>query len=196
LKDGTDTLHQGMVNLLEHFADLWNWKNHRELFDHLFEVFIRVQREVKFLSHAINFYFEQALHKEFTQNHNSEEQKEWLYSLFQTIDVQKDGERVNGVFAIALKLGEKFYLELLKNFVKRNGSSEILSEIPLQNSIYSWSGSELPVITGRIEFYQSIINILRVNPDYYDFIDTLKSGIEWLERKKYAIVADEHRQGM
>ena len=196
LKDETDTLNQGMVNLLEHFADLWNWKNHRELFDHLFEVFIRVQREVKFLSHAINFYFEQALHKEFTQNHNSEEQKEWLYSLFQTIDVQKDGERVNGVFAIALKLGEKFYLELLKNFVKRNGSSEILSEIPLQNSIYSWSGSELPVITGRIEFYQSIINILRVNPDYYDFIDTLKSGIEWLERKKYAIVADEHRQGM
>lgn len=196
LKDETDTLHQGMVNLLEHFADLWNWKNHRELFDHLFEVFIRAQGEVKFLSHAINFYFEQALHKEFTQNRNSEEQKEWLYSLFQTIDVQKDGERVNGVFAIALKLGEKFYLELLKNFVKRNGSSEILSEIPLQNSIYSWSGSELPVITGRIEFYQSIINILRVNPDYYDFIDTLKSGIEWLERKKYAIVADEHRQGM
>lgn len=196
LKDETDTLNQGMVNLLEHFADLWNWKNHRELFNHLFEVFIRVQREVKFLSHAINLYFEQALHKEFTQNHNSEEQKEWLYSLFQTIDVQKDGERVNGVFAIALKLGKKFYLELLKNFVKRNGSSEILSEIPLQNSIYSWSGSELPVITGWIEFYQSIINILRVNPDYYDFIDMLKSGIEWLERKKYAIVADEHRQGM
>lgn len=196
LKDETDTLNQGMVKLLEHFADLWNWKNHRELFNHLFEVFIRVQREVKFLSHAINLYFEQALHKEFTQNHNSEEQKEWLYSLFQTIDVQKDGERVNGVFAIALKLGKKFYLELLKNFVKRNGSSEILSEIPLQNSIYSWSGSELPVITGWIEFYQSIINILRVNPDYYDFIDMLKSGIEWLERKKYAIVADEHRQGM
>lgn len=196
LKDETDTLNQGIVNLLEHFADLWNWKNHRELFDHLFEVFIRVQREVKFLSHAINFYFEQALHKEFTQNHNSEEQKEWLYSLFQTIDVQKDGERVNGVFAIALKLGEKFYLELLKNFVKRNGSPEILSEIPLQNSIYSWSGSELPVITGRIEFYQSIINILRVNPDYYDFIDTLKSGIEWLERRKYVTVADEHRRGM
>lgn len=61
--------------------------------------------------------------------------------------------------------------KFIGSFLNKNKSYEVFEQLPLEPDSWSWSGSAVPLIAGRIEFLESLLLLL--------------GGIDFLQHKKY-----------
>lgn len=84
---------------------------------------------------------------------------------------KNDIEKMKILFDVIAKFDEHRRLKHTIYFIKENKSIKDFKAIPLENQFESWSGSQLPLVYKKIEFYK------KLNEDL--------SGIDYLEHKEY-----------
>jgi hypothetical protein len=100
-----------------------------------------------------------------------------------------DPEQMQFVFTLVVGLSDGQRRELLSEFLTRNTKFDDFKALPLESTMWSWSGSEVPLLQKRVEFYESLVPLLAT-------IDVLehREHVEGMVRHLRERMAAERRQ--
>lgn len=155
---------------------LWDNEYCFNIFDYLFEVYIEYGYNKKL------FYYDDPFMQFLTSNHFKPVLKERMTLWFKhQITLRKNEPvRLMVLFAFVSNFDEKARKDLLLFFIENNDDIEVFKDIKIEPDIYSWSGSQLPLINKRIEFLLAIVQELeeRDSIRYFDHIKILQDRIK------------------
>jgi hypothetical protein len=78
-----------------------------------------------------------------------------------------------------------WFIDYFKEFLLLNKDISTFKEIAFGRS-ESWSGSRVPIIQKKIEFYQDVLTMIKTLPstlDYSEHIDYLEQKIRWKQKE-------------
>lgn len=148
-------------------AGCWELDNWKEIFDFLF--YSSTKKD------CVEYDFSFSLmHNLFsTTGENKKElrqrQKEWFFHIIS--DNCFDEEMIVSVFELISQFDDNMRLECINHLLSINTNISIFKSISLVNSTECWTGSELPLLEKKKDFYKKLI--------------PLTSEIKYLEHKEY-----------
>jgi len=98
--------------------------------------------------------------------------------------IQKDAnnrEKMLLVFCVISYFEPKRRLKLIASFLENNKNYNDFESLPLEPSSWGWSGSAVPVISGRIEYWQSLLPLCN-SVDLLDHKAYIERHIQNLQR--------------
>lgn len=90
------------------------------------------------------------------------------------------------IFNIISEFDEERRLRLIQKFLNVNSDFYVFDKITLISSSMSWSGSEIPIINNRINFYKKISDLL-TDIKYLKHRIKIENRIDGLKKYKESI---------
>jgi len=127
-------------------------------------------------SKAINSYNKELIIRNFFSLNSSQRketviisQKKWIKSTI--IQIYDDDEKLKLLFRGIAELSDEIRIMAIKSLIDLNKSLDTFKKIPFESNTFSFSGSEVPYLYRRRDFYIKLKNSL--------------TGLDYLEHKKY-----------
>ena len=152
----------------------WNKKNYIEIFDYIFE----------YLSEC---YYSINLYSIFLRD-NSNVKKWFIHIIDKFFDNEK---KILFLFEIISQLDENIKLECILYFINKNRNIEIFKNISLEPRFKSWTGSEIPLLSKEVEFYEKLLSnitdlkFIRHKNYLSERIRDKKTEIKKVEKREY-----------
>ena len=130
----------------------------------------------------------QLLCHESGENEITERQGKWIQHTIGNYCL--DSERMCHLFGAIAEHDVNQKREALKEFLRCNSEYAVFEKLPLESSSWSWSGSEVPVIERRIEYFKSLLPLMS-GVKYLKHRQKIETRIENLENHiKYVEVQE------
>uniref|UniRef100_UPI003FEFC9F4 nSTAND3 domain-containing NTPase n=1 Tax=Gemmiger formicilis TaxID=745368 RepID=UPI003FEFC9F4 len=130
----------------------------------------------------------QLLCHESGENEIAERQGKWIQHTIGNYCL--DSERMCHLFGAIAEHDVNQKREALKEFLRCNSEYAVFEKLPLESSSWSWSGSEVPVIERRIEYFKSLLPLIS-GVKYLKHRQKIETRIENLENHiKYVEVQE------
>ncbi|MFY7988124.1 MAG: hypothetical protein ACOVNP_04520, partial [Flavobacterium sp.] len=157
---------------------LWDYDNYEELIEDLF--LTAIQKE------EYTFLLEEDVYSLFKSKNANEEITEKIKSLI--LNLNRKHSDKDKVIAILIEMVyhnfNAWFIDYYKELLLVNKNVELAKSINFGRT-ESWSGSRVPIIQKKIEFYQDIIKMINTLPgilDYHEHIDHFEQRIIWKKR--------------
>jgi hypothetical protein len=115
--------------------------------------------------HKLETYFHSYLEAFFRKKDSNKSQKlisnrqdEVLTALIKRSN--SDPQFMKFIFSLVAELPSARRCPLIAYFLQQNNNFEIFKKLPLEPSSWSWSGSAVPMLQGRMEFFESLLTYL------------------------------------
>ncbi|NPV71478.1 MAG: AAA family ATPase [Firmicutes bacterium] len=102
-----------------------------------------------------------------------------------------DADFMQFVFSLIAEFPAERRLQFLVLFLERNKDFEVFRRLPLEPSLWTWRGSEIPVLKGRVEYYEAIlphlntIELLTHRAHVQHYVEALRRRIECEEKRDF-----------
>ncbi len=120
----------------------------------------------------------------FSEEDYSIEQDKWLEAYIEKNNTNID--KMEEIFNIISEFDEERRLKLIQKFLNVNSDFYVFDKITLISSSMSWSGSEIPIINNRINFYKKISDLL-TDIKYLKHKIKIENRIDGLKKYKESI---------
>ncbi|WGQ13784.1 hypothetical protein [Sphingobacterium faecium] len=165
---------------------LWQLDTYDKLIEDL--ILTTIEKE------PFNFKIEKNIHSIFARRIANEEMNERAKLMINYL-TKKNGSNER-ILAILIELVynnfKTWFLEYFKGFLLINKDISVLDKVSFGRS-ESWSGSRVPVIQKKIEFYQDILMMINTLPnmlEYSEHVDFFEKKIKWKKQE----IKDEQRR--
>lgn len=168
---------------------LWEYEEYEELIEEL--LLTAIEKE------QFSFLIEEDIYSIFRHTSAEENATEKMENLIlHLIRKHNDNEKVLLILSeVVYHNFNTWFLNYFKEFLLVNKNIEVTKRINFGRT-ESWSGSRVPIIQKKIEFYQDIIKMINTLPDILDYsehIDYFEQKIIW---KKQDIEYEQRRDFM
>lgn len=148
----------------ERFNTCWQCTNYLEIFDYIFDYIVEKDNLYRWRS---KFVFSHMLIHEEKEIETAKRQREWIFHI---IEKNCNNDKIYIIFEILSELGEDIRREALAFFISSNQDYSVFEKLALEANHWSWSGSLVPIIQRRKQYFESLLPYL--------------TGINLLEHKK------------
>lgn len=183
-----ETLEKGRA-INSTFEKLWENRNYFKIFDYIFTIYVNYIVKGNFV--ISNKQFIKILAGSTYEPRLGENQKKWFEH---QIDINSQDNRVCRIlFELIAQFDQEKRKELVLCFLNKNPSFNDFKNLQIEPNSLSWSGSQLPIIQKRIDFFEEIKHILEdedVNL-YFKHICYLEENIKRLKKYMSDVEVDE-----
>lgn len=168
----------------EHLSYLWNSHNYVEI----------IERAVDTTKPM--FIFSAPVHSLFKANNDQEissRQTRWLkYYVDRHFN---DAQKMEIIFGLLDEYPLQLKKELILYFCARNQSFELFKNLEIHRWSESWSGSEIPIIDAKIEYFRELLTGLSSITGTFEHKAFITEKINWLVRYKEQVLYRDFIEG-
>jgi hypothetical protein len=162
------------------YSFIWKQTDFREIMHKATQKIFEYESEYGDFSYFQNFFW--VSHSDDKPKSISLDQESFIRELIEN----RYGEEqfMKCVFSLICNLTVSSRVNFISQFIKVNNSFEVFTKLPLESGIDSWSGSAVPILQNRIEYYQSLlplfntVNFLRHKQHVEGIIRNIRKEIE------------------
>lgn len=99
---------------------------------------------------------------------------------------------ITDMFIVISNRSKEGRIKCIIELLNINNNYELFEKLQLESHSWSWSGSEIPIIESRIDYFKEILKeIQKLGSDYIKHCMLVTKGIELLEAYKNNTIRDE-----
>jgi hypothetical protein len=99
---------------------------------------------------------------------------------------------VQFVFNVIAQFSPERRQPFVSFFLKHNRNFVDFEKLPLEPNSWSWSGSEVPILQSRVEYYESLLPLL----DTVDFLQHKQHVERWIQELRKKIEQEKREDFM
>lgn len=140
------------------YAFIWTRPDHREIMDRVFDSIFQHEQDLTLRDPYPMVFFQVGRDNSETCREMREKQDAYLLRLID--ERSDDAEFMEHLFGAISKFAPERKRQFIERFVKRNVSFEAFKFLPLEPSSWSFSGSAVPMLQRRVDYWESLLPIL------------------------------------